>query len=47
MSGDASGNLKIEFLVPSEENSLGYEYEFSFTDDNSFADADPEFFENG
>ena len=47
VSGDASGNLDIQFLVPTEANSQGYEYEFTFTDDNSFADIDPEFLKNG
>ena len=47
VSGDASGNLDIQFLVPSEENRLGYEYEFTFTDDNSFAEVDSVLLEHG
>ncbi len=47
VSGDASGDIDIQFLVPDEANSKGYTYEFTFTDDNSFAEIDPEFLENG
>ncbi|MYJ56349.1 MAG: hypothetical protein F4096_07960 [Rhodothermaceae bacterium] len=46
-SGDASGRLSGEFLVPDEANSHGYEYEFTFTDDNSFAEVDSVLLKNG
>ncbi len=46
-SGDASGRLSVEFLVPDEANSQGYEYEFTFTDDNSFAEVDSVLLKNG
>ena len=47
VSGDASGNLDIQFLVPTEANTQGYEYEFTFSDDNSFAAFDSVFLKNG
>jgi len=46
-SGDASGSLSVEFLLPDEANSQGYEYEFTFTDDNSFAEVDSVLLKNG
>lgn len=46
-SGDASGRLSVEFLIPDEANSQGYEYEFTFTDDNSFAEVDSVLLKNG
>ena len=47
VSGDASGRLKVDFLIPEEANSKGYEYEFTFTDDNAFAELDSVFLKNG
>ena len=47
VSGDATGGLDVEFLVPDEANSKGYAYEFTFTDDNAFADIDDTFLSNG
>lgn len=47
ISGNASGALKVDFLLPDDANREGYEYEFTFTDDNSFADIDPLFLKNG
>lgn len=47
MSGDASGRLSVEFLLPDEANSQGYEYEFTFTDDNSYAEVDSLLLKNG
>ena len=47
VSGNASGSLRVDFLIPEEANSKGYDYEFSFTDDGSFAELDPVFLENG
>ncbi|RMH55043.1 MAG: hypothetical protein D6685_14295 [Bacteroidetes bacterium] len=46
-SGDATGGLKVEFLIPDEANSQGYEYVFTFTDDGSLERLDPEFLSNG
>ncbi len=46
-AGNASGGLQVEFLLPNDANSLGYEYEFTFTDDNSFANLDSLLLENG
>ena len=47
MSGDASGRLEVQFLLPDEANSMGYEYEFTFKDDNSFAEVDSVLLRNG
>ena len=47
VSGDASGSLRVDFMIPEEANSKGYDYEFTFTDDNSFAEIDPVFLKNG
>ena len=47
MSGDASGRLSVEFLLPDEANDKGYEYEFTFTDDNSYAEVDSVLLKNG
>ena len=47
VSGNASGEIDVQFLVPDDANSKGYAYEFTFTDDNSFADVDPAFLKNG
>ncbi len=45
--GNSTGRLNVEFLIPDEANSKGYEYEFSFTDDNSFAAIDSVLLKNG
>ena len=47
VSGDASGRLQVEFLLPDEEISKGYEYEFTFSDDNSFGEVDSVFLQHG
>ena len=47
LSGNASGRLSVEFLVPDEANAQGYEYEFTFTDDDSYAAIDSVFLKNG
>ena len=46
-SGNSSGRLSVEFLVPDEANSKGYEYEFTFADDNSFAEVDSVLLQHG
>ena len=45
--GDATGGLRVEFLLPDDANSLGYEYRFTFTDDNSFYELDSLQLKNG
>ncbi len=45
--GVSTGRLDVEFLIPDEANSLGYEYEFTFTDDNQFAEVDSVLLKNG
>ena len=47
IGGEGTGRLDVEFLLPDEANSKGYEYEFTFTDDGSFAEIDPVFLEHG
>jgi len=46
-SGNASGSLNVEFLLPDEANSKGYDYEFTFTDDGSYAELDSVLLKNG
>ncbi len=46
-SGQSTGRLSVEFLIPDEANSQGYDYEFTFTDDGSFAEIDPDLLKNG
>lgn len=45
--GNATGSLDVEFLIPEEANSKGYEYEFTFMDDGSFEELDSLFLSNG
>ncbi|MEZ4699441.1 MAG: hypothetical protein R2834_03845 [Rhodothermales bacterium] len=45
--GNASGSLNVQFLIPDDANSKGYDYAITFTDDNSFAEIDPVFLKNG
>ncbi|MFK7846247.1 MAG: hypothetical protein AB8G77_13200 [Rhodothermales bacterium] len=45
--GISTGRLDVEFLIPDEANSKGYQYEFTFTDDNSYAELDPVLLKNG
>ena len=47
VSGNASGTLQVDFLIPEVANSMGYDYEFTFTDDGSFAEVDSLFLSNG
>lgn len=47
VAGDGSGALDVQFLIPDEANQQGYEYEFTFTDDNSFAELDSTLLTNG
>lgn len=47
VSGNSSGGLNIEFLLPDSTNSKGYEYEFSFTDDGSYRALDSLFLDFG
>ncbi len=46
-SGDASGELEVEFLLPNEASEQGDAYEFTFTDDDAYASLDSEFLEGG
>ncbi len=46
-SGIASGNLEVEFLIPNEANGKGYEYEFTFYDDNAYTALDSTFLTGG
>ena len=45
--GVSTGRLQVEFLIPDDANKQGYQYEFTFTDDNSFAEIDSDFLKNG
>lgn len=45
--GISTGRLDVEFLLPDEANSKGYQYEFTFTDDNVFAEVDSILLKNG
>lgn len=47
ISGNASGVLRVDFLIPEEANSKAYDYEFTFSDDGSFAEVDSSFLSNG
>lgn len=47
VSGVSTANVQVEFLIPDSLNSRGYEYEITFTDDNSFFDLDSLIFEYG
>lgn len=45
--GDATGTLDVDFLVPDTTNSLGYTYEFFFSDDGAYAALDSVLLANG
>lgn len=47
ISGRSTGSLEVEFLIPDSLNSRGYEYEFRFTDDESFKNLDSTLLEYG
>ena len=36
VTGKATGEVNVEFLIPDSANEQGYEYEITFTDDNSY-----------
>tara|TARA_R110002096_G_scaffold97694_21_gene217863 strand:+ start:12684 stop:16553 length:3870 start_codon:yes stop_codon:yes gene_type:complete len=40
ISGKSTGNIQVDFLIPDSVNSKGYEYEISFTDDESYKNMD-------
>ena len=46
-SGDATGGLDVDFLIPDSANSRGYEYAFTFTDDGTYAALDECLLEGG
>ncbi len=47
VSGNSTADVQVEFLIPDSANSRGYEYEITFTDDNSFFELDSTLFEFG
>lgn len=47
ISGNSTGNIKVDFLLPDSANAQNYTYEFSFTDDNSFFEKDSIYLEYG
>lgn len=47
ISGSSTGKIDVDFLIPDEANTKGYEYEFSFTDNGMYRELDSLYLEYG
>jgi hypothetical protein len=47
ISGKSTAKINVQFLIPDESNSKGYEYEFTFTDDQRYRQLDSLFLDHG
>ncbi|MEO1021992.1 MAG: hypothetical protein AAFW89_05560 [Bacteroidota bacterium] len=47
ISGNTTADVDVRFLIPDSANARNYEYEFSFTDDNTYSSLDSTLFQYG